>query len=92
MSVIHCISDSFSFTFLTILFSFTVRIDIVQVNLYSYGLKDPGHSSRALSKILVYGKRDSKLVYEYKTQANIKRGFLFVILNKFSGLVEFEAK
>ena len=77
---------------MTILFSFTVKIDVVQANLYSYGLKDPGHGSRALSKILVYGKRGSKLVYQYKTQTSIKLGFLFVILNKFSGLVEFEAK
>lgn len=60
--------------------------------VYTYGIDDPGYSRPTISKIVYYGVKDGKFVYEYRTNLNVKHGFVFLAVNRYTGEVAFEAK
>ncbi|XP_065051583.1 uncharacterized protein LOC135681185 isoform X2 [Rhopilema esculentum] len=65
-------------------------LDSFKAHVYSFGIDDPANGGSTLSKVNVYGKKNNNYVYEYKTKTNLKSGFLIVVINKYSGYVEFE--
>ena len=68
-------------------------VDFYKIYLYTYGLDDPGYSRTPISRIKYVGEKNGKFVKEYNTnEKDLKHGFLFLVINKYNGDVEFEAK
>ena len=60
--------------------------------IHTYGLKDRKGSKTASTKILYNAMDGKKQVATYETNPMLRPGFLFLVINKFDGAVEFEAK
>ena len=72
---------------------FTVaRVDEYDAFLHTYGSNNQRNTKRLSSKIIFHAKKFGRMFTEYKTSLELTPGFLFLVVNKFDGVVEFEAK